>query len=84
MYALSHRQDNIYHSLCYTSCGALAGTRNNNNKYDDSIINDNNYNIKIIITIRMMTVMIITIIIITTMIISIVVVIKMINNDNNN
>ena len=23
-----HRQDNTYHSLCYTSRGALAGTRN--------------------------------------------------------
>ena len=28
LYAPSHRQDNIYHSLCYTSRGALAGTRN--------------------------------------------------------
>ena len=28
LYALSHIQDNTYHSLCYTSCGALAGTRN--------------------------------------------------------
>ena len=27
-YASSHRQDNTYLSLCYTSCGALAGTRN--------------------------------------------------------
>ena len=31
LYAPSHRQDNTYHSLCYTSCGALAlftkGTR---------------------------------------------------------
>ena len=26
LYAPSHRQDNIY--LCYTSCGALVGTRN--------------------------------------------------------
>ena len=25
--APSHRQDNTYHSLCYTSCGALARTR---------------------------------------------------------
>ena len=24
----SHRQDSTYHSLCFTSCGALAGTRN--------------------------------------------------------
>ena len=28
LYALSHRQDNTYHGLCYTSRGALAGTRN--------------------------------------------------------
>ena len=28
LYAPSHRQDNIYHGLCYTSHGALAGTRN--------------------------------------------------------
>ena len=27
LYASSHRQDNTY--LCYTSCGALVGTRNN-------------------------------------------------------
>ena len=27
LYASSHRQDNTYHSLCYTSRGALAGTR---------------------------------------------------------
>ena len=26
LYALSHRQDNTYHGLCYTSRGALAGT----------------------------------------------------------
>ena len=25
---ISHRQDSTYHSLCYTSRGALAGTRN--------------------------------------------------------
>ena len=25
-YSSSHIQDNIYHSLCYTSRGALAGT----------------------------------------------------------
>ena len=24
------RQDSTYHDLCYTSCGALAGTRNSN------------------------------------------------------
>ena len=28
LYASSHRQDNTYHSLCYTSRGALDGTRN--------------------------------------------------------
>ena len=30
LYAPSHRQDNSYHGLCYTSRGALAGTRNRN------------------------------------------------------
>ena len=28
LYAPSHKQDNIHHSLCYTSRGALAGMRN--------------------------------------------------------
>ena len=28
LYAPSHRQDSTYHSLCYTSRGALADTRN--------------------------------------------------------
>ena len=28
LYAPSHRQDCTYHSLCYTSRGSLAGTRN--------------------------------------------------------
>ena len=28
LYAPSHRQDITHHVLCYTSCGALAGTRN--------------------------------------------------------
>ena len=28
LYSSSHRQDNTYHGLCYTSRGALAGTRN--------------------------------------------------------
>ena len=28
LYAPSHRQDNTYHGLCYTSHGALAGMRN--------------------------------------------------------
>ena len=29
LYAPSHRQDSTYHGLCYTSRGAVAGTRNN-------------------------------------------------------
>ena len=29
LYASSHRQDSTYYGLCYTSRGALAGTRNN-------------------------------------------------------
>ena len=28
LYASCHRQDNTSQGLCYTSCGALAGTRN--------------------------------------------------------
>ena len=28
LYESSHRQDNTHHGLCYTSHGALAGTRN--------------------------------------------------------
>ena len=28
LYVPSHRQDSTYHSLCYTSLGALTGTRN--------------------------------------------------------
>ena len=28
LHAPSHRQDNTYHGVCYTSCGALAGARN--------------------------------------------------------
>ena len=27
LYTSSHRQNNTYHSLCYTSCGVLAGMR---------------------------------------------------------
>ena len=32
LYTPSHRQDSTYHSLCYTSRGALAGTRNHDRK----------------------------------------------------
>ena len=36
LYAPSHRQDSTYHGLCYTSRGALAGTRSRNgHKYKD-------------------------------------------------
>ena len=34
LYAPSHRQDNTYHGLCYTSRGALAGTRCGTNRPD--------------------------------------------------
>ena len=34
LYAPSHRQDNAYHGLCYTSRGALAGTRNSSMAQD--------------------------------------------------
>ena len=35
LYAPSHRQDSTYHGLCYTSRGALAGTRNSDIVKDD-------------------------------------------------
>ena len=28
LYAPSYKQDSTYHDICYTICGALAGTRN--------------------------------------------------------
>ena len=31
LYAPSHRQDNTYHGLCYTSRGSLVGMRNSSN-----------------------------------------------------
>ena len=34
LYAPSHSQDNTYHGLCYTSRGALAGTRNSSWRID--------------------------------------------------
>ena len=37
LYAPSHRQDSTYHSLCYTSRGALAGTRTNELETDNSL-----------------------------------------------
>ena len=37
LYAPSHRQDNTYHGLCYTSRGALAGTRNSSTLFEHDI-----------------------------------------------
>ena len=37
LYAPSHRQDNTYHGLCYTSRGALAGTRTHYPRMSDSL-----------------------------------------------
>ena len=37
LYAPFHRQDNTYHGLCYTSRGALAGTRNSLVHHEGSI-----------------------------------------------
>ena len=36
LYAPSHRQDNTYHSLCYTGRGALAGMRNRGPPHEGS------------------------------------------------
>ena len=56
LYAPSHRQDSTYHGLCYTSRGALAGTRNSSINIIISIII-----ISIIITIIIIIITIITI-----------------------
>ena len=49
LYAPSHRQDSTYHGLCYTSRGALDGTRNSLNKksYDPKLssINTQTYTV---------------------------------------
>ena len=37
LYAPSHREDNTYHDLCYTSRGALAGMRNSSMTKNRSI-----------------------------------------------
>ena len=38
LYAPSHRQDSTYHGICYTSRGALAGTRNSSmGRYIESL-----------------------------------------------
>ena len=38
LYAPSHRQDNTYHGLCYTSRGALAGTRNSSMGFKNKLV----------------------------------------------
>ena len=38
LYAPSHRQDSTYHGLCYTSRGALVGTRNGSMATSRSLI----------------------------------------------
>ena len=40
LYARSHRQDSTYHGLCYTSRGALAGTRNSSIQSKTKIVSD--------------------------------------------
>ena len=53
LYAPSHRQDSTYHSLCYTSRGALAGMRNSSmgSPHEGSIPNQGmfelHYNVKL-------------------------------------
>ena len=41
LYAPSHRQDSTYHGLCYTSRGALAGTRNSSSLHQGYKIKTN-------------------------------------------
>ena len=43
LYASSHRQDNTYHGLYYTSHGALAGTRNTVRYTRKVIVNEAQY-----------------------------------------
>ena len=38
LYAPSHRQDSTYHGLCYTSRGALAGTRNSSTSRNQIVV----------------------------------------------
>ena len=38
LYAPSHRQDSTYHGLCYTSGGALAGTRKNGMVFQQTML----------------------------------------------
>ena len=41
LYALFHKQDNTYHGLCYTSGGALAGSRNSFVKTSQILVDNN-------------------------------------------
>ena len=45
LYAPSHRQDSTYHGLCYTSRGALAGTRNNSIPSTKTDVNFNTFSL---------------------------------------
>ena len=47
LYAPSHRQDSTYHGLCYTSRGALAGTRNSSMGFKLRVKLDDHFNIAI-------------------------------------
>ena len=38
-----HRQDSTWHGLCYTSRGALAGTRNSDDQFDDPLLLPRSY-----------------------------------------
>ena len=40
LYASSHRQDNTYHSLCYTCCRALAGKGNSSHVMNEGMFNN--------------------------------------------
>ena len=46
LYAPSHRQDNTYHGLCYTSHGALAGTRNSSMGSPHEGLSQGSYNFR--------------------------------------
>ena len=48
LYAPSHRRDSTYHGLCYTSRGALAGTRNSSTKKNPTFTSNKLLNILIL------------------------------------
>ena len=51
LYAPSHRQDNTYHSLCYTSRGALAGTRTTHIARQETYNRHTGYSFKLSVTV---------------------------------